>query len=315
MYGAYPKISFKILASENEKSFLQKYFESEEICTWDMVTLEKEFSSRDLLITGDTVTMHLAAQKSAQIIEIALGSSDPWKTGPWASDHYILTSKVACYPCVHSSSCRQISHLCSEPISPKIIKSVIDNLIEKKPILGSITGPLRVLKSQVADYGYELVSENSAKDLRVLNKILWQKIMDPGTEISSLDSLNFGFTVRGIQDLQAEMNEILYILQMDFENLVQRLGADNLRLSDVQEARRKMGSLSAAEANQEWVWMFKDLAQLSFTTPLHFLSAYQDRLEILKGAIFYRNEMMAKPTEGFNESGSRTVPKNSLAEA
>ncbi len=319
LYREYPQVPFRILGSEGERSQLEKYFEKEEICTWDLVTLEKEFNSTDLLITGDTVTMHIAAQKAARIIEIAVGSSDPWKTGPYGSGHFILMSEAHCYPCVHSTPCRQLSHLCSQPITPQIVKAVVEGLMEGQAPWSKALGSVRLLKTVVGEYGYELQGENSRRDLKLLNKILWQKIMNQQQDLQVRSVLKLGFKSGELQDLQSELAENLHLLQSDFENLVQRLGVDNLRLSDIQEARRRMGCLTVAPGNQEWIWMFLDLSQLAFPRHLHFLSAFQDRLEILKGAIFYRNEMMTVlteiPTEELHESGPRTVPKSGLIEA
>ena len=318
LYLQYSNLNIKVLASEKEKIFLQNYFESDEICTWDMQTLENELSSSDLLVTGDTVILHLAAQKSTHILELALGSSDPWKTGPYASGHYILSSKVACSPCVHSKPCGQISHLCGENITPKAVKTVIRHIVEQKldsekiPILSD---SVQVFKSQIQSFGYELVAKNSAKDLRILNKIIWKKIFDPNSTYVSLKPSEFGFTDLDWADWQCELQEKRFLLQYDFENLVQKLGANELALFDIQEVRRKMGSLKVAAVNQEWIWMFVDLAQLSFSTPLHFLSAFQDRLEILKGALFYRDEMTKIKIRGLHESGSGTVSESGLVEA
>ncbi len=297
MYSQYPEITFKVLASAREVEHLKNHFEIEEICTWNMATLEQELKSSDLLVTGDTVTMHLAAQKSAQIIEIALGSSDPWKTGPYGSGHWILTAKADCYPCSHSSPCRKLSHLCSQPITPKVVSQLIAKLMENSNDFKNLTQPkqsVQILRSEVMNYGYELVKVNGPKDIRVLNKILWQKIIEQESDIQNLNLQDFGLTNESIDDLQSELKEILFILQMDFENLVQKLGAHSLTSSCVQEVRRKMAQLSSSAGNREWIWMFLDLGQLSFTTPLHFLSAFQDRLELLKAAIYYRSQMTSQ---------------------
>ena len=172
-----------------------------------------------------------------------------------------------------------------------------------------------MFKSQIQSFGYDLVSRNSAKDLRVLNKILWKKIFDPNSTQVSLKPSDFGFADSDWADWQSELQEKRFLLQYDFENLVQRLGVHELTLFDIQEVRRKMGSLKVASVNQEWIWMFVDLAQLSFSTPLHFLSAFQDRLEILKGALFYRDEMTNIKIRGLHESGSGTVSESGLVEA
>ncbi len=317
LYGEYSNLSLKVLAAEHERHLLCNHFENDEICTWSLEELENELGPSDLLITGDTVTMHIAAQKSARTIEIALGPSDPWKTGPYSSDHYILTAKVACWPCAHSKPCGQISHLCAEPIHPKIVTNLIRHLIQKNPeaeVLSAALERVQLYKSQVTSFGYDLISKNKAKDLRILNKIIWKKIIDSDSEANEEIHFDFGISEIEFLELQTDLKESLYILQSDFENLVKKLGLDQLTLFDVHESRRKMGLIDAAIANQEWIWMFTDLAKLSFSTPLHFLSAFQDRLEILKGAIFYREKLIMPNQRGLNESGPRAISESRIVE-
>lgn len=317
LYAEYPNLSLKVLASENERVRLNSHFEDVEICTWDLKQIDIELGPSDLLITGDTVTMHIAAQKSARVIEIALGSSDPWKTGPYASDHYIITSKVACYPCVHSKPCGQISHLCAEPIAPRTITALIRRLMQKSrdvDFLLPLSERVQLYKSKMTPAGYNLISNDLITDQRVLNKTIWQKVLSPETDVIHQGKYDFGISDAEFLDGQSELKENLYILQSDFENLVKNLGLDQLSLFDVQEARRRMASIQASALNQEWIWMFTDLAKLSFSTPLHFLSAFQDRLEILKGAIFYREQIINPNKRGWHESGSGTISESGLAE-
>ncbi|RYZ65216.1 MAG: hypothetical protein EOP05_20915, partial [Proteobacteria bacterium] len=69
-----------------------------------------------LTITLDTSIKHLAAAAGGRILEICLGSSDPFRTGADRSGTVIVTSKEACAPCTHSKACHRESQFCATRI-------------------------------------------------------------------------------------------------------------------------------------------------------------------------------------------------------
>lgn len=83
----------------------------------------------ELLITGDTSIKHLACGVDCSILEIAVGSSDFLKTGVYKSQSYIVSSREACYPCIHSQSCHQPTHVCSNSIEPAIIGLLANQIL------------------------------------------------------------------------------------------------------------------------------------------------------------------------------------------
>jgi len=83
----------------------------------------------DLLITGDTSIKHLANAGRARVLELALGSSDPKRTGAHKANSLVLQSRVACSPCPHSSSCSRATHVCSEDIHPDLVEQAVECLL------------------------------------------------------------------------------------------------------------------------------------------------------------------------------------------
>lgn len=316
-YKIAPNLQFKILASEKEKLKLERYFQDEEICTWNMEKLSSELNTEDLVISGDTAVAHLASRRGSRVIELALGSSDPWRTGPFGDGHIILQSTVGCYPCPHSKPCRQNSHLCGESISPFFIIEVVTALIQNKEIPAS-TENTKVFKTHIdkhTGWWLEMIGEGKG-GYQVMNKILWQFANRP--EYSFGKSIAMFFLRKSLPDLektQAELKENLFSLQAEFEILIQKLGNGEITITDVQKSRRHMASMKASDDIQEWLWGFQDLAQAPFATPLHFLSTYQDKLEQLKTVYYHRQKLIETlATGGTYESGTGKTSRDSFAE-
>ena len=73
--------------------------------------------------------MHLAAQQGVPVLEIAIGSADYFKTGPYSECFRVIQSQVSCYPCQHSQSCFQPTHFCAHEITVQEVKNEFRLLI------------------------------------------------------------------------------------------------------------------------------------------------------------------------------------------
>jgi ADP-heptose:LPS heptosyltransferase len=317
IYRSFPQVKVQVLCSSSEKNQVSKHFEEEEICTWSLGALAQSLTPSDLLITGDTAVMHLAATTGTRVLELALGPADPWRTGPFSPGHWVLTSRIDCAPCVHSKPCRQLSHVCGDHISPAMILSVLQAISAAQDITWNhhIVG---LYKTEMTASGYRLRTMDSTDknyDRHYLNKILWQHILDPDFRLDRKDRALIGELNDEFTEAQESLRACLNVLQANFEEMIAQLGANQLQINEVQKSRRQMAQMTSSGAPKEWLWMFLDLSQLSFATPLHFLSAFQDRLEILKGAVYHRQQLMnGFQPGGENESGSGDLPANGFAE-
>ena len=107
----------QILGAPFEREKLLQVFEEKDLLICDLQDVKKLCTEVDLLVTGDTSIKHLAAQEGLATIEISLGGSDALKTGAFSLNAQVISSTVACAPCVHSVDCPQASHLCGEDVS------------------------------------------------------------------------------------------------------------------------------------------------------------------------------------------------------
>lgn len=119
----------RILGASFEKEDLLRCFSEEDLLICNLAEAREHLADSALLVTGDTSIKHLAAQQGTPIVEIAIGSSDPVKTGAFSANSVILQSNVPCAPCQHAQACQQASHLCAEDIKPdKVFEAVWDQL-------------------------------------------------------------------------------------------------------------------------------------------------------------------------------------------
>ena len=86
----------------------------------------------DLLITLDTSLKHLAAAAKTKILEICVGSSDPYRTGADLGGAIIVRSREACAPCSHSSACHREQHFCAKRIASDAVSSLASELFENR---------------------------------------------------------------------------------------------------------------------------------------------------------------------------------------
>lgn len=66
--------------------------------TVDLVTLAAVLERSDLLITGDTGPMHLAAALDVPVVAV-FGPSDPARWGPWSPRARVVRAQLPCSPC------------------------------------------------------------------------------------------------------------------------------------------------------------------------------------------------------------------------
>jgi ADP-heptose:LPS heptosyltransferase len=59
----------------------------------------------NILLTGDTGTMHLAGAVGTTTCAIFVGLGNPWETAVYAEGHWALMSRLGCAPCDHFVKC------------------------------------------------------------------------------------------------------------------------------------------------------------------------------------------------------------------
>jgi hypothetical protein len=74
----------------------------------------------ELLITGDTGPMHMAAAVGTPVLSLFSGPAYPWETGPYGPGHFVLYADVPCAPCSDPEHCER-DHECKEMMRPSVI--------------------------------------------------------------------------------------------------------------------------------------------------------------------------------------------------
>jgi len=74
----------------------------------------------ELLITGDTGPMHMAAAVGTPVLSLFFGTAYPYETGPYGCGHFVLYSDLPCAPCLDPAGC-QSGHACKGMVTPPVV--------------------------------------------------------------------------------------------------------------------------------------------------------------------------------------------------
>jgi ADP-heptose:LPS heptosyltransferase len=157
-----------VLGASSEEVRIQDFCRSVEgdqgrmlpaICSLEAVVSLLE--SADLLITGDTSIKHIASASTARVIEIAVGSSDPFRTGPWKSGDVVIASREACRPCGHSEGCHREAHFCATVIDVEEVAAIADSyLLEPETVAKARASVVKKFDVYVVDRSEGIVQLN-----------------------------------------------------------------------------------------------------------------------------------------------------------
>ena len=87
------------------------------------------YEKADVLVTTDTGPMHLGAAAGTRVVAI-FGSTAPWRTGPYGSDHVVVRSAIACSPCF-KRECE--NKTCMHDITVDQVMSAVQNQMGMMP--------------------------------------------------------------------------------------------------------------------------------------------------------------------------------------
>ena len=97
-----------------------------------IVELGAVLSRCELLLTGDTGTMHLAAAVGTRTCAIFVGLGSPYETAAYGEGHVALVSRLACAPCSHLVRCGR--PICHEDMPPEWVARLVCAILEGSPI-------------------------------------------------------------------------------------------------------------------------------------------------------------------------------------
>jgi ADP-heptose:LPS heptosyltransferase len=77
----------------------------------------------DLLVSGDTGPMHMAAAVGTPVVGLFFGPASPFDTGPYQRDDVLLHTSAPCAPCDHNITC--LNPFCRETIAPAAVARIV----------------------------------------------------------------------------------------------------------------------------------------------------------------------------------------------
>ncbi|MDI6853208.1 MAG: glycosyltransferase family 9 protein [Deltaproteobacteria bacterium] len=85
--------------------------------------LTERLKQADLLISGDTGTLHLAAAMGTKVVGIFLGPASCFETGPYGPEQWVVQAEPPCHPCAEAGpGCPE--PVCRTMIPPKLAAEV-----------------------------------------------------------------------------------------------------------------------------------------------------------------------------------------------
>jgi ADP-heptose:LPS heptosyltransferase len=203
-----------------------------------LLSLEGAFSAlceARLLMTTDTAIKHLAAATVVPVVEIALGSSDPSKTGIYKQNQYILRSREKCAPCPHGGNCSQPHHLCGESLHPDAVAQILSAVLVQdhgavERIARRHSHRMQVLKTHVAKSGYWMAAPVMADP---------QQLFHQGLEKSALKLAFSSRPEEMWQHLGTEGYHFKESFQTTAEDLAQIEQRLNVRLAKVEQLKTR----------------------------------------------------------------------------
>ena len=103
--------------------------------------------SLQLFITPDTGPMHLAAWSGLKVLNLSMGNVNPWETGPYQNDHYVLRSTMSC--ALGCWACSRDRLHCHDPFVPSRIAAIAKSMMrdDKSALLKTSLPGLRLYSS------------------------------------------------------------------------------------------------------------------------------------------------------------------------
>jgi ADP-heptose:LPS heptosyltransferase len=150
-------IPITVLCAPFEKERVQNWLQESSIAAGNVSVLCADLKStaeflatQNLLISGDTAIKHLAVLSGTPVLELCLGSSEPFLTGTWAENTLIVRSREHCVPCAARGRCHRSEHACAQSFEPAALamlaSQAMDGLsLQLKPIADEYRGQIEIL--------------------------------------------------------------------------------------------------------------------------------------------------------------------------
>ncbi len=204
-----------------------------------------------LFITSDTGPMHLAAWLKTPTLNISVGPVNPWETGPFFPDHYIVQPNVACSGCWHA--CPKIP--CQQKLKPKQVALIARTIMEN---------PKQLSKLEIKD----LKIYRTARDARGLYDLASINHKKPSTK-QLLARFWQDWFWHNLNQLNPEKNMYLPELNQHYPHLVEQLSHGIIQLGDELQRHLKGVFQGKKQALEVEFWQKLSTPMRPFTSYTH----------------------------------------------
>lgn len=120
----------------------------------------------DILVTGDTGTMHMSVAVNTPVVAMFLASAYGFETGPYSAGNLVLQPVIPCGPCNPNKPCAGLE--CHDTISPELVAYLVGERLkgDVREVPDSIADPKQVVvyRSEFDRFGFcNLEPVNSAR--------------------------------------------------------------------------------------------------------------------------------------------------------
>ncbi len=130
----------------------------------------------DLLVTGDTGTMHLAASQNCPVVSLFFGPALSNYTGPYGENHWVIQAQHHCSPCIEDyADCNDAA--CRWLIKPEYVLDIAEHILIDKKLEMEVPGNICISKTCMTDWGVinrQLV--NGFNDLQAIQHLCYREM-------------------------------------------------------------------------------------------------------------------------------------------
>lgn len=277
---------FKVLGAPSDGALLARHFSFEDLALEGFAEVQGMMAKSALLITGDTSIKHIAVATGVPVLEIALGSSNPQRTGAYATNAFILQARVACAPCAHSDRCRKISHECGEALSLQDVENVAVSLLTgQQP--ESVQAPVQLWRTQSTIGEWTIGSSRAEHFEAALNRKMWRYFLDglsfesnlQGLTDSSIDGELLRLALKNFSNDCEELEGIARKIVGQLDQVAKQCLEDGFAVQSLSPFRQSLSSLQFSRSSQiAQMFDLVELGQRPFAHPLAFFGAVQKSL-------------------------------------
>lgn len=130
-----------------------------------------------LLISGDTGTMHLATAVGTRVLALFMGTALCYETGPYGEGHFVLQTRMPCYPCIEGDSpCQR--PVCRRLIHPEMVSALVSHILKKNDMADLLNNEcVQIYRTSLDEWGVKFVPLiKEGPDVREIMAVAYREV-------------------------------------------------------------------------------------------------------------------------------------------